>query len=574
MADANLNFFLGAYEGAVLHALKDLQKGKIIQRIRDHDYTVWKAKPDNIINRLGWLNAPADTLEQLSYINAVLDPVIAEGYKNAVLLGMGGSSLAAEVFSKIFGSRDGHPHLHILDTTDPVTVFRIAQELNPAQTLFLVSSKSGTTLETVSLFHYFYNLALKQSGKKAGRNFIIITDPDSPLEGLAHRLSLRHVFLSNPSVGGRYSALSFPGIVPAALLGIDVDKFLKNALAVAKKEAAEFLSGELNSCGGVLGGVLGTLAQKGRNKLTFILPPAWTPLGAWLEQLLAESTGKEGKGILPLLTEPLLEPAAYNDDRLFVIFHTKEKVNSPKTSAIIAAGHPVITIRLNNKFQLAGQMFLWEMATAVAAHILGINPFDQPDVEASKVLTRRMIDAYRRKKELPQEKASLVAKEYEWYGCTQAAAPDQALAGFLDTAKGDAYVGLQVYLQATPEMNVALLKLRAAISKKYRLPVTIGYGPRYLHSAGQLHKGDAGQGLFIQLTSDDPRDIAIPERPGASGSTLTFGAFKSAQAIGDRQALISLNRKVIRLHLKKNIIANIEALAHALRKRSNGCHRR
>jgi glucose-6-phosphate isomerase len=560
----NINFFLGPYEDTVLRTLKALQKARIIERIRDQDYTVWKSKPDNIINRLGWLNAPADTLAQLSYIRTVLDPIIAEGYENAVLLGMGGSSLAAEVFAKIFGNRDGHPQLHILDTTDPSTIARISQELDLAKTLFLVSSKSGTTLETVSLFHYFYNLALKKSGKLACRNFIIITDPDSPLEELAYRLSLRHVFFNNPAIGGRYSALAFPGIIPAALLGIDVEGILRNALAVAQKEAAEFFDGQLNSSGSVLGAVLGTLAQRGRNKLTFIFPPSWAPLGSWLEQLIAESTGKEGRGILPVCAEPLNTPAAYNDDRLFVIFSSKEKANSPKVSAIIAASHPVITVRINNKLQLGGQMFLWEMATAVASHILGINPFDQPDVEASKVLTRRMIDLYRGKKELPQETAVLTTKECDGYGCTTAATPSEALADFLATAKGDAYVCLQVYLSPAPEVDAALLRLRASISKKYRLAVTIGYGPRYLHSTGQLHKGDAGQGLFIQLTSDDLRDVAISDRPGASGSTLTFGALKSAQAIGDRQALIKLGRKIIRFHLKKNAVAAIKAMTVSL----------
>ncbi len=564
MAGANLNYSLGIYEGAVLHTLKALQKGRIIQRIWQHDYTAWKAKPDSIINRLGWLNAPRETLEQLSYVHRVLDPVIAEGYTNAVLIGMGGSSLAAEVFSRIFGSREGYPHLHILDTTDPVTISQISKKLNLAKTLFLVSSKSGTTLETVLLFHYFYNLALKKLGKKAGRNFIILTDPDSPLEELAYRLSLRHVFLSNPSIGGRYSALSFPGIVPAALLGIDVEKLLRNALTIAETEESPFISGKLNSSGSVLGAVIGILAKNGRNKLTLIFPQTWAPFGSWLEQLIAESTGKEGKGILPVCAEPLKMPTAYKDDRLFVIFRNNEKRNSPKVSAIIAAGHPVITVRLQNKFHLAGQMFLWEMATVVASHILGINPFDQPDVEASKVITRRMIDLYRGKKELPQEKAVLATKECDGYGCTMAATPADALAKFLSEAKGNAYICLQVYLPSTPQLAAALLKLRTAISNKFRLAVIISYGPRYLHSTGQLHKGDAGRGLFIQLTSDDLEDIDIPDRLGISGSTLTFGTLKSAQAMGDRQALIKLNRKIIRFHLKKNIIATIKAMALSL----------
>ncbi|NTW06974.1 MAG: transaldolase, partial [Syntrophaceae bacterium] len=445
--------------------------------------------------------------------------------------------------------------------TDPLTIFRLAHQLDWAKTIFLVSSKSGTTLETVSLFHYFYNSALKKTGKQAGRNFIFITDPESPMEELAHRLSLRHVFLSNPAVGGRYSALAFPGIVPAALLGVDIEGILSNARAVAENEKAKCFDGKLNSSGTVLGTALGALAIRGRNKLTFIFPPSWMPFGGWLEQLLAESTGKEGKGILPVCAEKLNAPASYNDDRLFVIFHNKEKIESPQVSAIIDAGHPVITIRVKRRLQLGGQMFLWEMATAVAGHIMEINPFDQPNVEASKVLTRRMIDLYRRNKELPQEKADLTTEECDVYGFPSAAAPADALAGFLAAAKDDAYVCLQIYLTSEPEVDAALRKLQESIRRKYKVAVVAGYGPRYLHSTGQLHKGDAGNGLFIQLTSNNVQDIEIPDYPGASGSTLTFGAIKAAQAMGDRQALIKLGRKVIRFHLKGNIIANIKSLA-------------
>ncbi|PKN68710.1 MAG: glucose-6-phosphate isomerase [Deltaproteobacteria bacterium HGW-Deltaproteobacteria-12] len=557
MAGANIDYALGRYEDAVLQALKNLQQSKIIQRIREHDYTVWKAKPDEISNRLGWLHAPADTLKQLPYIRQVIDPFISEGYKNCVLMGMGGSSLAAEVFAGILGRRTGHPDLQILDTTDPVTISRIAQGLDWEKTIFLVSSKSGTTLETVSLFNYFYNCALQKLGKLAGRNFLIITDPASPLEEQAARLSLRHVFLNDPDIGGRYSALSFTGLVPAAILGIDVKRLLKNAAASAEKEEGLFLQGDLNSSGSVLGAVLGTLAQKGRNKLTFFSPPSWMPFGGWLEQLIAESTGKEGNGILPLCAEPLQEPAVYSNDRLFVVFSTAGKAKSAKVSALVAAGHPVITVRLQNKFQLASQMFLWEMATAVAGHIMGINPFDQPDVEATKAITRRIIDLARRGKERLPEEAAPLAKEWSVNGSAAAQTPAEDLTAFLAGAKGKDYVCLQVYLSPTPQIDARLRQLCAAIREKYRIAVAIGYGPRYLHSTGQLHKGDAGQGLFLQLTADDLTDIAIPDLPGASGSTLTFGALKAAQAAGDRQALLELNRRVIRLHLGAAVSDNL-----------------
>ena len=560
MIAAGLEYFLGKYESAVLEALKSLQKDRIISRIWDRDYTVWKAKPDGIVNRLGWLHAPCETMEQLSDIRSVVDPMIAEGYREVVLLGMGGSSLAAEVFAKVLGRRKGYPKLHVLDTTDPLTIFRLAHQLDWTKTIFLVSSKSGTTLETVALFHYFYDSALKKTGKQACRNFIIITDPESPMEELAHRLSLRHVFLSNPTIGGRYSALAFPGIVPAALLGIDVDGILDRARAVAENEKAECFECKLNSSGAAVGAALGVLAKRGRNKLTFIFPPSWRPFGGWLEQLIAESTGKEGKGILPVCAEKLNIPASYKDDRLFVIFHQREKIKSPQITAVIDAGHPVITVRVANQLQLGGQMFLWEMATAVIGHMLGINPFDQPDVEASKVLTRRMIDLYRKEKELPPEKADLTTKECDVYGFPSAATPVEALSGFLAAAQDDAYVCLQVYLTAEPDVYAALIELQKAIEKKYHLAAAAGYGPRYLHSTGQLHKGDAGNGLFIQLTSNNVQDIAVPDFSGSADSTLTFGAIKAAQAMGDRQALIKLGRKVIRFHLKKNIIANIASL--------------
>jgi glucose-6-phosphate isomerase len=561
MDDASLNFFLGAYENAVHQSLNALQKDRIIDRIWARDYTVWKPAPDEIVNRLGWLSAPADMLKQLSYIHTVVNPVINEGYKNVILLGMGGSSLAAEVFSRIFGRRSGYPAMQILDTADSATIRKIAEDIQLEKTLFIVSSKSGTTLETISLFQYFYNLAVNKLGKRAGRNFIIITDPDSPLEELAYRQSLRHVFLSNPEIGGRYSALSFTGIVPAALSGIDIERLLQNASAAAKIESADHFTGGMDASGCVLGAVLGSLERAGCNKLTFNFPPQWEPFGSWLEQLLAESTGKEGRGILPVCGESLRQPDTYGHDRLFVIFRSKENPASNHEAALAIAGHPVITIRLGDYYDLGGQMFLWEMATAVASHIIGVNPFNQPDVETTKVIVRRMIGLYREKKELPQDTPSFTTTEGSTYGCGMDS-PGEALEKFLAQAQDGAYVCFHVYLSPAKELDNALQQLRDAISIKYNLAVTVCYGPRYLHSTGQEHKGDAGHGLFIQLTADDHEDLAIPDRIGASGSTLTFGAMKSAQAIGDRQALIGLRRKVIRFHLGKNITSNISAITN------------
>ena len=564
MDNANISFSLGEYRNSIISALDAMRRDNIIARIWAKDYTVWKQAPDEITNRLGWLDAPAETLEKINYIRATLELFTKGSINDVVLLGMGGSSLAAEVFNKIFGSETGYPQLHIMDTTDPVLIFQLTQHLDLGKTLFLVCSKSGTTLEITSLFHYFYNLTLEKMGSYASRHFIFITDKGSSLEELSNKLFLQHVFLSDSNIGGRYSALSMPGIVPAAIIGVDVEKLLLNAIAAAKREKEGNFSGEFAATGAVLGATLGTLAQKGRNKITFIMSPQWAPLGNWLEQLIAESTGKEGKGILPVLDEPLADPRVYGQDRVFVFFQNEADDNSPKIAGLAAAGHPVISIKPNDPYDLGGQIFLWEMATAVAGHILGINPFDQPDVEATKAHTRRTIALFREKKEMLSELPSSTTQECVIYGGPPAAAFAGALKIFLSETAKDDYVCLQVYLSPTPEVDEALQKLRETIFAKYRLAVTIGYGPRYLHSTGQLHKGDSGNGLFIQLTADDLLDIGVPDRIGVADSTLTFGALKAAQAQGDWQALKDAGRRVIRFHWKANPVAGLKKLTELL----------
>jgi glucose-6-phosphate isomerase len=564
MDNTNISFSLGEYQDSILSALDTMRRENVIARLWAKDYTVWKPSPDEITNRLGWLDAPAETLEKINYIRSTLELFTSGSINDVVLLGMGGSSLAAEVFNKIFGSEAGYPQLHIMDTTDPVLIFQLTQNLDLEKTLFLVCSKSGSTLEITSLFHYFYNLTLEKMGSSASRHFIIITDKGSSLKELSKILSLQHVFLSDSNIGGRYSALSLPGIVPAAIIGIDMEILLLNAIAAAQREKAGNFSGELAATGAVLGATLGTLAQKGRNKLTLIMSPQWAPLGSWLEQLIAESTGKEGKGILPVLDEPLADPRVYGNDRMFVFFQNAAVNNSSEIDGLATAGHPVITIRLDDRYDLGGQMFLWEMATAVAGHFLGINPFNQPDVEATKAHTRRTITLYREHKKIPSESPSSTIPECVVYGGPPAAAFAGALKIFLSKAAKDDYVCLQVYLSPTPEINESLRKLRETIFAKHGLAVTMGYGPRYLHSTGQLHKGDSGNGLFIQLTADDLLDIGIPDRIGIADSTLTFGTLKAAQAQGDWQALIDAGRRVIRFHWKANPAAGLKKLSKLL----------
>jgi glucose-6-phosphate isomerase/transaldolase/glucose-6-phosphate isomerase len=557
MDNTNISFSLGEYRNTVAGALEAMRRDNIIPRIWAKDHTVWKPAPDEITNRLGWLEAPAETLGKISYIRSTLEPLIKNSINDVVLLGMGGSSLAAEVFSKIFGSHTGYPKLHIVDTTDPVFISQVTGRLNPEKTLFLVSSKSGKTLEITSLLKYFYNIVFRKSGKDAGGRFIFITDEESPLIKIAENISAHHTFLSNTNIGGRYSALSFPGIVPAAIIGVDAEKLLQRVTDVSQAE-------KLNAAGASLGAALGVLALAGRDKLTFIMPPRWKSFGDWLEQLIAESTGKEGTGILPVLDEPLQDNTAYGKDRVFVIFQNEKEINSPNTESLVSAGQPVIAVEFNDDYDLGTQMFIWEMATAVAAHFLGINPFSQPDVEATKKYTLAMIAGNKENKNMTDVKPALTFTNGSVFSNISGATPAEAFINFLKQATDGDYISLQIYLSTSQEIDAAVKHLREVIRQKHNLPVTVGYGPRYLHSTGQLHKGDSGNGLFIQFTQDDSEDVDIPDDIGKEESSLTFGALKAAQAKGDWQALIDKGRRIIRFHFQENPAAGLKTLAKLL----------
>jgi glucose-6-phosphate isomerase len=554
MNDIRIDYSLGEYPSAANGAWQKMRKDNLIERIKAKDYTVWKPAPDEIVNRLGWLDAPAESLEKITFILAIFEPLRGKIFRDIVLLGIGGSSLAPEVFSKIIRRKPGHPKLYILDTTDPVTIASLTQSIDIGNTLFLVSSKSGTTLEINSLLKYFYNLCYKNLGKSAGSHFIFITDEGSPLVKTAENMSAHYTFFSKSDIGGRYSALSATGIVPAAFTGIDVRQLLERTCS--HKE-------ELITKGASLGAALGILAGAGRDKLTFILPPRWRAFGDWLEQLIAESTGKEGKGILPVLYEPLAENIAYGKDRTFVIFKYKEDKLLPQIEALIKAGHPVITIEINDDYDLGVQMFVWEMATAVASHFLGVNPFDQPDVEATKKHTRAMITNYH-EKNAKDEKPALKYEQGEIFGNISGKTSAEVLANFLKQGTTGNYVCLQVYLSPSTDVDEAISGLRKVISHKYMLPVTYGDGPRYLHSTGQLHKGDSGNGLFIQLTQDYSSDIDIPDNPGEDKSSLSFGTLKAFQAQGDWQALTDAQRRIIRFHFRKNSAAGLKNLAEII----------
>ncbi|PKN18032.1 MAG: hypothetical protein CVU71_10940 [Deltaproteobacteria bacterium HGW-Deltaproteobacteria-6] len=561
MKTTGISFLLGGYQSAVTNALEKMRRSNIAARIWANDFHVWKPAPEGISNRMGWLHAPVETSANAGRIRASLTPFTNGSIDDVVLLGMGGSSLSAEVFHKMIGSAPGFPGLQILDTTDPAAIRNVAEKLNLEKTLFIVSSKSGTTLEIISLFNYFYNLADGKQGISANEHFMVITDEGSPMLEQAWQLQLPYVFSNNRNIGGRYSALSLVGMIPAALIGVQIEKLLQNAAAVAAQEKADFFSGKGDSTGCILGAALGTLAQYGRDKLTFILPDSWQSFGDWLEQLIAESTGKEGRGILPVLNEPPVDVSVYGKDRVFVVFYDEREEWNSRITELATAGHPVLKIRINDAYDLGGQMFLWEMATAVAAHLMGINPFDQPDVEATKMHTNRMIEEHKNSKEWPVAQPSFAAADCDAYGDASGSTISEMLTKFLSSAAANAYVGLQIYLSPSPQIDCALAELRAAISRNHGMAVTVGYGPRYLHSTGQLHKGDAGRGLFIQMTSADKSDLDIPDTLGKSGSSLTFGELKAAQAEADRLALMDKGRKIIRIHWKKDAVAGLKNLA-------------
>jgi glucose-6-phosphate isomerase len=538
---------LGSYQETFNAALSQLKDNDIIKRIWEHDHTVWQPDPEEIINRLDWLTIADDMAERTEELNAFAEEVHEAGYEQALLLGMGGSSLAPEVFSRVFGTREGHLDLTVLDSTDPDAVHAIDETLDYEKTLFIVASKSGGTAETLSLFKYFYNRAVAELGQEeVGSHFAAVTDPGSRLVKLGAELSFRRVFENNPNIGGRYSALSYFGLVPAALLGVDLDKLLEraqSAMAEGKAALAENPAAQL-------GAVMGALAGEGRDKLTLLASADVESFGDWVEQLVAESTGKAGKGILPVVSEPLGAPAVYGDDRVFVhLSLDNDKTHQTALNSLVEEGHPLITLELDDVYDLGAQFVIWELATAVAGHLMNIHPFNQPNVEAAKVLARTMIDEYEKKGELPDgEIAPLEA---------------DALRRFLDSSETGDYITLQAFVQPEEETTAALAALRLALRDHYKLATAAAYGPRYLHSTGQLHKGDAGNGLFIQFISEPENTADIPEEPGVEESVISFGVLRDAQALGDAQALRDEKRRIIRFNLGDDVIAGLTTLTEA-----------
>ena len=559
----SFKYSVGENSKLVDETIKELNDENVIERIWKKDHKVWSNDPTEISNRLGWLDSVDVTGKSVKEINEFVDEVRSAGFTHALLMGMGGSSLAPEVFRLTFGVKEGFLDLAVLDSTHPEVVMDYAKRLNPATTLYIVSTKSGGTVETFSFMKFFYNYVLHTLGKdEVGKHFVAITDPGSGLQKVAEDLKFREIFLNDPNIGGRFSALSLFGIVPAALVGIDVEKFLLLAKEETQncKKSGKDVSENIAA---VIGVIIGALGKKGIDKLTYIISPEIKFIGAWIEQLIAESTGKVGKGILPVDLESIESPEYYSNDRLFVYVKLNgNKTHDEKIDQLKSKNFPFLELELENIYDLGKQLFLWEFATAVAGWVMKIQPYDQPNVEQAKVVARQMMNAYQEKGKLPELNSSLEEKGIKVYGDVKTNSIDEVLKSFLSDCKsGKNYVAIQAYLNPNEQTTNALHSLRTSIQKKYKVATTLGFGPRFLHSTGQLHKGDAGNGYFIQFVSSLEEDLPIPENAGEEKTSITFGILIKAQALGDRQALIDNKRKVITIDLGNDVLDSLTQLS-------------
>ena len=531
----------------------------VARRLWDRDASLWKPGDAHhagvVASRLGWLDVIDTMRAELPRLLALTSEVQQAGMRNCVLLGMGGSSLCPEVLRSTFGSAAGQPELHVLDTTDPVAIAQLTQRLEPATSLFIVASKSGTTLETLSHLAHYWEWTVASGASRPGDHFLCITDPGSPLATTARERDFRQVFENPADIGGRYSALSFFGLVPAGVIGIDVERLLDRAAAM-RDSCRPGVEGDLN-CGLALGTVLGLMQQAGRDKVTIVTPPRIASFSLWAEQLIAESTGKDGKGLIPIGDEPLGEPEAYGDDRILTVLRLEDGGEADfdsEVGALRAAAIPDITLVLDDLYDLGAEFFRWEFATAVAGAALGIDPFDEPNVQESKDNTRRALDRYVQSGSFDGETASAGDRTLSVFGSDASTDAEGALTGFLGgIAPGD-YVALMAYVTPNAENERALQRLRTAIRDEHRVATTLGFGPRFLHSTGQLHKGGPATGLYIQVTTDDALDVPIPGQP------FGFSVLKQAQAQGDLQSLRDHGRRVIRIHVRGDLAVGLSRL--------------
>jgi transaldolase/glucose-6-phosphate isomerase len=545
-----LELHLGRYQKRIDRRITQWQKAGIVSRIWKKDYTVWSKTPEpELTDRLGWLELPETITEQSDKLSALTDQAKADNMKDAVLLGMGGSSLAPEVFQQTFGNAAGYPRLHLLDSTHPAAVKDLESRIDLAHTLFIVSSKSGTTTETNSFFDYFWD-RLKQIEREPGSHFVAITDPGTPLQNLATDRRFRAIFNAPEEVGGRYSALTVFGLVPAAVIGVDVKEVLARARRMSA--ACSATTSENLHPAVLLGAVLGELALAKRDKVTFLCSPSLTAFPSWIEQLIAESTGKDRKGIVPVANESLLAPETYGADRFFVYLRLDGDENHSldrQTAALEANGHPLARIELKDKYDLGQEFFRWEFAVAAAGAAIGIHPFNQPDVQLAKDLAKQAMSE-------PDSKSATKQKE-----TISVLDPDRlrkAVESWLAKKKPRDYVAVQAYVSPSADNAARLQTLRAAIEQRLGLATTLGFGPRFLHSTGQLHKGGPNSVLVLQIIDQPTDNLSVPE------TNYTFDALIQAQALGDFTALKQRRRRVLRIDLGSDDAAGLPLLAEAL----------
>ncbi len=554
-----------ALSAAVDASFADWKNNNKVAGLWKKDASLWTGTDES--NWLGWLNITQEQIANLATFRKLAQEVKKAKFRHVLLLGMGGSSLCPEVLRLTFGKIPGSPELHVLDSTDPGQIKALERKLDLRNTLCIVSSKSGSTLEPNIFKQYFFERVNAKVGpEKAGSHFIAVTDPGSKMQQVAETYHFRHIFAGVPSIGGRYSALSNFGIVPGASMGLDLAKFLKSTQEMVKA-CGSGTAADVNP-GAVLGMILGVAANHGRDKLTFLTTPGISDLGAWLEQLIAESTGKIGKGIIPVDREKLVKPAAYSNDRVFAYLRLSNETNKAQEAAVNAlerVGHPVLRIVLANKYDLGQEFFRWEIATAVAGSILGINPFNQPDVEASKIETRKLTGEYEANGKLPAETPFFAVNGIKLFADEKNAAAlknggklaDVLRAHLSRIGPGD-YFAVLGYITMNPQNERALQGIRHQVRDAKRVATCLGFGPRFLHSTGQAYKGGPNSGVFLQITCDDAADLPVP------GQKYTFGIVKAAQARGDFAVLAERGRRALRVHLGKNVKGDLAKLAKAV----------
>jgi transaldolase/glucose-6-phosphate isomerase len=557
----------GPLAGAVAASIEDWKRNNKVARLWQKDASLWTGTDES--NWLGWLNITQEQLAHIDALKQIAADVKKAKFKHALLLGMGGSSLCPEVLRMTFGKIKGFPELHVLDSTDPAQIGAIEAKVDLKSTICIVSSKSGSTLEPNIYKQYFFERVKAKVGEKeAGNRFIAITDPGSKMQQVAEADKFRKIFFGVPSIGGRYSALSNFGMVPATIMGLDVAKFLKNTEEMVKACGASAAAD--SNPGVILGNILGVAANHGRDKLTIIASPGIFDLGAWLEQLIAESTGKIGKGIIPVDRERLAKPAAYGNDRVFAYLRLASKPSKAQDAAVASlekAGHPVVRITLPNIYNLGQEIFRWEIATAVAGSIIGINAFNQPDVEASKIETKKLTSQYEATGSLPPESPffedlgiKLFADEKNTAALNGGAKLADVLKTHLARAGAGDYFAVLGYITMNSVNETTLQGIRHAVRDKKKVATVLGFGPRFLHSTGQAYKGGPNSGVFLQITCDDAKDLPVP------GQKYTFGIVKAAQARGDFAVLAERGRRALRVHLGKNLKSGLAALAKAVQK--------